>query len=142
MQKELSSESPEQTVALGEEFVREVEAGEVVCLRGELGAGKTHFVKGMARGLGIPAGDVLSPTFTLIHEYQGETPLYHFDCYRLESPEEALQIGAEEYFYGDGITVIEWPERIAGLIPPDAIWVTIDIPDKKTRKFVIGKKGS
>ena len=142
MQKEFSSDSPEQTIALGEEFVEELRPGDVVCLEGELGAGKTHFVKGMARGLGIPPDDVQSPTFTLIHEYEGDTNLYHFDCYRLESPEEALQIGAEEYFYGEGISVIEWPGRIAGLIPPEAIWVSISIPDRNTRKFVIGKRGS
>ncbi|HKK45497.1 MAG TPA: tRNA (adenosine(37)-N6)-threonylcarbamoyltransferase complex ATPase subunit type 1 TsaE, partial [Balneolaceae bacterium] len=68
-------------------------------------------------------------------------PLYHFDCYRMESPREALEIGAEEYFYGNGICVIEWPERIDSLIPPEAIWISIEAPDKKTRKFVIGKKG-
>lgn len=142
MPKELVSNSPEETIALGKAFASELEAGDIVCLKGELGAGKTHFVKGVAEGLGIDQNEVHSPTFTLLDEHVGEQPLYHFDCYRMESPGEALEIGAEEYFYGDGICVIEWPERIKSLIPPDAIWISIEAPDKKTRKFVIRKKGS
>lgn len=140
MQKEFTTESPEETVAKGAQFVSTLQAGDVVCLQGELGAGKTHFVKGMARGLGISENEVSSPTFTLINEYYGDIMLYHFDCYRMESSEEALEIGAEEYFYGDGISVIEWPERIDRFIPSDAIWITIESPDRNTRKFVIGKR--
>ena len=142
MQEEFITESPDQTIALGKSFAEKLQVGDVVCLKGPLGAGKTHFVKGLAQGLGIEQSEVHSPTFTLIHEYLGDIPLYHFDCYRMESPREALEIGAEEYFYGDGICVIEWPEQIQSLIPPEAIWITIDAPDKKTRKFVIGKRGS
>lgn len=142
MQNEFTSNSPEETIARGKTFASELEAGDVVCLQGELGAGKTHFVKGIAEGLGIDRREVHSPTFILIDEHAGEQPLYHFDCYRLESPKEALEIGAEEYFYGDGICVIEWPERIKSLIPPEAIWILIEAPDKKSRKFVIRKKGS
>lgn len=142
MEKEFTSTSPEETIAFGKEFASELTGGDVVCLYGELGAGKTHFVKGMAEGLGIDQNEVHSPTFTLIHEYVGEPPLYHFDCYRMESTQEALEIGAEEYFYGDGICVIEWPERIESLIPPEAIWITIEAPDKNTRKFVIRKRGT
>jgi tRNA threonylcarbamoyladenosine biosynthesis protein TsaE len=140
MEKEFTTTSPGETIVRGEEFVVSLEAGAVVCLQGDLGAGKTHFVKGMAEGLGINSDDVSSPTFTLINEYDGDKVLYHFDCYRMESPREALEIGAEEYFYGDGITVIEWPERIESLIPPEAIWISIEAPDKKTRKFVIRKR--
>lgn len=142
MQKEFTTNAPEETIALGKAFARELEAGDIICLKGELGAGKTHFVKGMAEGLGIEQDEVRSPTFTLIDEHLGERPLYHFDCYRMESPREALEIGAEEYFYGNGISVIEWAERIESLIPPEAIWISIEVPDKKTRKFVIRKKGS
>lgn len=138
--KEFTSSNQEETLALGAEFAQQCKAGDIICLEGELGAGKTHFVKGMAEGLGINRTEVHSPTFTLIHEYGGELPLYHFDCYRIESPREALEIGAEEYFYGSGVSVIEWPERIATLIPPEAIWISIEVPDKKTRKFVIGKR--
>lgn len=142
MEKEFATTSPEETIAKGKEFVSSLKAGDIICLKGDLGAGKTHFVKGMAEGLGIDSDDVSSPTFTLINEYNGERLLYHFDCYRMESPREALEIGAEEYFYDDGITVIEWPERIESLIPPEAIWISIEAPDKNTRKFVIRKRES
>jgi tRNA threonylcarbamoyladenosine biosynthesis protein TsaE len=140
MDKTVTSKTPSETIALGKKFAEDLGPGTVVCLKGPLGAGKTHFVKGMAQAFGIDRQEVHSPTFTLIHEYVGDLPLYHFDCYRMESPEEALEIGAEEYFYSDGICVIEWPERIASLIPPEAIWISIEAPDKKTRKFVIRKK--
>jgi tRNA threonylcarbamoyladenosine biosynthesis protein TsaE len=142
MEKEFKTSTPDETIARGKEFVASLEVGAVVCLQGDLGAGKTHFVKGMAEGLDIESSEVSSPTFTLINEYDGEKLLYHFDCYRMESPREALEIGAEEYFYGDGITVIEWPERIASLIPPEAIWIFIEAPDRNTRKFVIRKRES
>ncbi len=142
MENQFTSESPEQTIVLGEKFAADVQPGTVVCLQGELGAGKTHFVKGMAKALGIDPDNVSSPTFTLINEYSGATPLYHFDCYRMESPREALEIGAEEYFYRDGISVIEWPEKIESLIPPEAIWILIEVPDRKSRKFVIRKRAS
>lgn len=141
MNTEFSSTTPEETIALGRKFAAELEPGNIVCLKGELGAGKTHFVKGLAEAFGVDQNEVQSPTFTLINEYVSDPPLYHFDCYRMESPREALEIGAEEYFYGDGICVIEWPERIISLIPPEAIWISIEAPDKKTRKFVISKKG-
>ncbi len=142
MEEEFTTHSPEETIAFGEEFSSELKAGDIVCLKGSLGAGKTHFVKGLARGFGVTEDEVSSPTFTLIHEYFGDCPLYHFDCYRMESPREALEIGAEEYFYNDGVCVIEWPERIEELIPPEAIWIFIEAPDRKTRKFVIRRKGS
>ena len=140
MDNTVTSKTPGETIALGKKFAEDLGPGTVVCLEGPLGAGKTHFVKGMAQAFGIDRQEVHSPTFTLIHEYAGDLPLYHFDCYRMESPQEALEIGAEEYFYGDGICVIEWPERIASLIPPEAVWISIETPDKKTRKFVIRKR--
>lgn len=139
MESEIISRSPTETISAGKKIGEKLKAGDIVCLEGDLGAGKTHFVKGIAEALEINSDEVLSPTYTLIHEYEGTLPLYHFDCYRMESPREALEIGAEEYFYGEGICVIEWPERIASLIPPEALWITIEIADRETRKFVIGK---
>lgn len=127
-------------MALGREFAEGLKAGDVVCLRGELGAGKTRFVKGMGMAFGIPAGEIRSPTFTLISEHPGETDLYHFDCYRLESVAEAEEIGAEEYFYGTGVSVIEWPEKIREIIPPGAIWIRIERTGPASRKFVIGEE--
>ena len=140
MNKEFVTHTPEGTIAEGRKIAGELGPGDVVCLEGDLGAGKTHFVNGIAAGLAIDPDSVQSPTYTLIHEFEGKLPLYHFDCYRMKSPQEALEIGAEEYFYGEGVCVIEWPERIAALVPPEAVWISITAPDKKTRKFVIGKK--
>lgn len=135
-----TTNSPEQTIELGARLAADIGPGDIICLQGPLGAGKTHFVKGLAEGLGISQEEVQSPTYTLIHEYEGRLPLYHFDCYRMESPREALEIGAEEYFYGSGICVIEWPDRISSLIPDEAMWITIEEIDRNSRKFVIGQK--
>jgi len=140
--EEFISESEEQTKKFAGEFARRLKAGDVVCLKGGLGAGKTHFVKGMAEAFDIEETEVQSPTFTLINEYRGSIPLYHFDCYRMESVREALEIGAEEYFYGEGVSVIEWPERIQEIIPPEAVWITITSLAPTKRKFVIQQKGS
>src|SRR5476649_710526 len=105
------SHSVEETLAFGGSVADSLRRGDVLALCGDLGAGKTHFVKGLAAGLG--AGDVVtSPTFTLIHEYiGGRLPLYHFDFYRLESDTEALKIGLDEYLDGDGVSAIEWAEK-------------------------------
>lgn len=121
----IESNSVEETIAIGEDFAKELNAGDVVCLEGELGAGKTHFVKGIASHFGINYDKVNSPTFTLINEYSGSLPVYHFDCYRLKSVQEALEIGIEEYLYGEGVSIIEWPSKIKELIPEDAIQVEI-----------------
>jgi tRNA threonylcarbamoyladenosine biosynthesis protein TsaE len=95
----------------------------VLALCGELGAGKTQFVKGLAAGLGYQ-GEVTSPTFTLIHEYLGgRLPLYHFDFYRLETEDEALRLGLEEYFLGDGVCVVEWADKFPALLPPGTRWL-------------------
>lgn len=122
----IESKSVEETLQAGRIFAATLKQGDVVCLEGDLGAGKTHFVKGMASSFGIDEATVSSPTFTLINEYKGGTlPLYHFDAYRLKSEQEALEIGTEEYLYGDGVSVIEWPSKISGLLPEDAIRVEI-----------------
>jgi len=94
--------------------------GEILALHGVLGSGKTQLVKGLARGLGY-RGDVTSPTFTLVHEYRGgRLPVYHLDLYRIKGEKEAIAIGLEEYVPSDGVTVIEWPERMETILPPDA----------------------
>ena len=110
--------SIEASQALGESWARELTGGEIFALHGVLGAGKTQLVKGLARGLGFE-GDVTSPTFTIIHEYRGgRLTLYHIDLYRIRSEKEAVDLGLEEYLPGDGVTVIEWPDRIPTLLPP------------------------
>jgi len=109
------SHSPAETEALGEKFGRAAERGLVIALSGDLGAGKTQFVRGVARGLETP-GRVHSPTFTLVNEYGGgRMKLFHLDLYRLETPQQVLSAGVEEYLKPDGVSVIEWAERIWGL---------------------------
>lgn len=119
------SNSVHETIQFGKEFAKELSPGDIVCLDGDLGAGKTHFVKGIASFFGVKEETVSSPTFTLINEYQGTVPIFHFDCYRLENEQEALEIGTEDYFYGEGISIVEWPQKIENLIPPEAVWLTI-----------------
>ena len=109
--------SVEAAQAFGESWAAKLVGGEIFALHGVLGAGKTQLAKGLARGLGYP-GDVTSPTFTIVHEYRGgRLPMYHIDLYRIESENAAIDIGLEEFLPGEGVTFIEWPERIASLLP-------------------------
>jgi tRNA threonylcarbamoyladenosine biosynthesis protein TsaE len=116
-------ESPEEMIALGAELAGELVSGTVLALEGGLGAGKTHFTKGVAAGLGC-RGEVTSPTFTLAHEYRGgRVPLFHFDFYRMDTEDEVLRIGWDEYLDEAGIVVVEWPDKFPGLLPPGTIWL-------------------
>jgi len=116
------SQSVDDTVAYGRAHAAALCRGDVLALCGDLGAGKTHFVKGLAATLGTDAA-VTSPTFTLIHEYLGgRLPLYHFDFYRLENEDEALKIGLDEYLDGDGVCVIEWADKFNTLLPARTQW--------------------
>ena len=122
---EVITNSPEETEALGAALVERLEAGAVVAFNGDLGAGKTAFVRGMARGQGIP-GRVTSPTFTIVNEYEGgRLPLFHFDMYRLGSEEELFDIGWEDYLRRGGICAVEWSEHIAGALEPETIRVEL-----------------
>lgn len=132
---EVLSTSPEQTDNLAASVASTLKPGDVVCLHGDLGAGKTHFVKGVAACFGINPDMVNSPTFTLINEYSGSISVYHFDCYRINDVREALEIGAEEYLYGNGICLIEWAEKISGIIPEDALHISIAKIGKSERLF-------
>jgi tRNA threonylcarbamoyladenosine biosynthesis protein TsaE len=135
---EMISHSPAETEALGEKFGRTAGGGLVIALSGELGAGKTQFVKGLARGLGIPVR-VHSPTFTLVNEYAGgRFKLFHLDLYRLETHGQILQAGIEEYLKPDGVSVIEWAERIFDQepAPADLKRVQIEIVNATDRKII------
>ena len=117
------SPSVEDTVAYGHTVATTLRRGDVIALCGDLGAGKTHFVKGVAAGVQSDA-PVTSPTFTLIHEYLGgRLPLYHFDFYRLDDEDDALKIGLDEYLEGDGVCVIEWADKFPGLLPAHTQWL-------------------
>ena len=116
----------EDTSIIGELLGKKAKSGDVYCLTGNLGAGKTVFAGGFAKGLGIDC-DITSPTFTILNEYHGgRLSLYHFDLYRLKEPDELYGIGYEEYFYGGSVTLVEWPERAGELIPQNAIFVAIE----------------
>lgn len=118
--------SPKETFELGRKIGLEAKAGEIICLDGDLGVGKTVFTQGFAKGLGIDEA-VNSPTFTIIQEYdEGRLPLYHFDVYRIGDPEEMYEIGYEDYFYGQGVCLIEWAKLIEELIPDEAKIVLIE----------------
>lgn len=136
----VKSHSPEETWALAAELAEQLGPGAVMALHGDLGAGKTCFVQGLAAALGIDE-PITSPTYTLIGEYEGRLPLHHIDLYRLSGPEEALGLGIEEYFDADGITAIEWAERAEGLLPPDLIHIQI-VADETTgtRTFRISRE--
>ena len=119
------SNSAEDTFAFGQKLGREAVPGEIICLDGDLGVGKTVFTQGFAAGLGID-DYVNSPTFPIVKEYEGgRLPLYHFDVYRIGDPSEMEEIGYEDYFYGQGVSIIEWPGQIEELLPKEARWVRI-----------------
>lgn len=118
------SNSVDETKKIAAEFAETLQGGDTLCMRGDLGAGKTAFVQGLAQGLGIDE-PITSPTFTIVNEYIGNLPLYHFDVYRIADPEEMYEIGYEEYVYGDGISVIEWSELIEDILPEERYTVTI-----------------
>lgn len=109
-------DSVEQTMNLGFQLGKLVKPSDIICLNGDLGAGKTHFTKGIAKGLGV-SDYITSPTFTIVNEYEGRLKLYHFDVYRVNDPDEIYAIGFDEYIFSDGVTVIEWASYIDELIP-------------------------
>lgn len=114
------SNNPEETKHIAGQFAQTLKAGDVAAFFGELGSGKTTFIAGICEALAVK-GDVTSPTFTLIHEYSGRLPIYHFDFYRIEHAQDIWQLGWEDYFYGDGLCLIEWADRILDFLPPKRI---------------------
>jgi tRNA threonylcarbamoyladenosine biosynthesis protein TsaE len=121
---EIRTYSVEETAELGKKLGSLLQKGDVICLGGDLGTGKTAFTGGIAATLGVD-GYITSPTFTIVNEYKGRIPLYHFDVYRIADSEEMFEIGFEEYLEGGGVVVIEWAERISEVIPEEHIRVEI-----------------
>lgn len=124
---EFLSHSPQETRAWGKKLAQRLKPGDCLLLIGDLGAGKTTLIQGLAEGLGIDPKEVISPTFVLIREHEGRIPLYHVDAYRIRSPKELLEVGLEEYFQRPGITVIEWGEKVRAIAPAGSIEIHLEI---------------
>lgn len=133
----IHSTSPDETRRAGERLGARLAPGDVVACIGELGAGKTCFIQGLARGLGV-RGDVTSPTFVLVNLYRGRLPVYHLDAYRTGSLTELVDLGIEEMLHGDGVTVIEWADKLVPLLPRRAIVVRISGLGDEPREIAIG----
>ncbi len=118
------SNNREETLKIAHEFASSLKRGDIVCLNGDLGAGKTAFVSGVAKALGYN-GYTSSPTFTLINEYVADMPIYHFDVYRIDFSDEMYDIGIDEYLFGDGVCLIEWSEKIKDILPAGVININI-----------------
>ncbi len=130
------SRNPEETQRIGEALGGRLGPGDVVATIGELGTGKTCFLQGLVRGLGVTE-TATSPTFVLINHYRGRLPVHHLDAYRTESLTELLDLGLEEFFYGEGVTVVEWADKLLTLLPPRAITVKISGLGGEPREIVI-----
>ncbi len=138
MEKIIRTESPEETQTLGEELGSTLKAGDVVALIGDLGSGKTCLTQGIARGVDIAQGEVVSsPSYIIINEYDGKIPIYHIDLYRLETYAEIAELGLGEYINSDGICIIEWAERMAEGLPDTCIKIYITWEDENTRSVKI-----
>lgn len=127
------SNSAAETEAIGRRLAENVGAGSVLALQGELGSGKTLFTKGFVAGMGSNAV-VSSPTFTIVHEYRdGRLPVYHFDLFRVENRQSLMRLGLDDYFFGDGVSVIEWADRFPEFIPEQARWILFEIESENQR---------
>jgi tRNA threonylcarbamoyladenosine biosynthesis protein TsaE len=130
----INTRSPAETTGLGTRLASHLAPGDFIALTGDLGAGKTQFAKGVASGLLVdPSLCVTSPTFTLLNVYSGRIPLYHFDFYRLHGQQDAIDLGFEEYFYGDGVCLIEWGERLGDEMPQEHLLIRFTITEEEQR---------
>jgi tRNA threonylcarbamoyladenosine biosynthesis protein TsaE len=137
------SQSTVDTQTLGEQFGRLLEAGDIVCLYGELGSGKTVLSKGIAKGLGVADEHaVRSPSFVLIHRYQGHVPMYHADLYRLNGPTDIADIGLRECLGGDGVAVIEWADKLDASLPSERLDIALAHQEEQTRLITVTPQGA
>lgn len=137
----LVSKSPEETRAIGRKLGVQLSARDLIGLIGELGTGKTVLTQGICDGLGVKDA-VKSPSYIIITQYHGLIPVYHFDLYRIQSVDEFLALGYEEYFYGDGATIIEWAEKVDSLLPQDRIEVHLSFANEQSRELTIETFGT
>jgi len=139
----ITTVSPAETITLGGKIAKWLNPGDIICLSGNLGSGKTTLAKGIAKGLNIDPVKVNSPTFVIMNAYEGRLPLYHFDLYRLNKMQEMGVIGYDEFLYGEGVSLIEWGERLEKLLPKEFLNVKIVQSDVSERQFcfeAVGKK--
>jgi tRNA threonylcarbamoyladenosine biosynthesis protein TsaE len=127
------------TTSLGKQIATQIQPGDIIFLTGDLGAGKTTLTQAIGVGLQVsPDEYITSPTFSLLHEYRGSTPIYHMDLYRIGSEEEIEELGFEEYLYGDGVSIIEWPERLGDLTPKNRITILLESSGEGRRVTITG----
>jgi tRNA threonylcarbamoyladenosine biosynthesis protein TsaE len=140
MELEILSTSPEATRELGKRLGELAQAGDVFLMTGDLGSGKTCLTQGLAWGLGVKE-TALSPTFVIMREMRGRLRLYHVDLYRLDRLEETQDLGLDDYFYGDGVSVVEWAEKAMGLMPPESMVIEIEYVSDTERRLRLRPKG-
>ncbi len=139
---QIISKSVKDTLNFGRVMAKNLQKGDIICLFGELGSGKTVLVKGIAKGLGIEKNRIVSPSFVLMRLYiQGRLPLYHFDLYRLKKTQDILALGLEEYIYGDGVTVIEWADRLKNYLPKDFLKINLSFKTDSKRQVTFTSVG-
>ena len=141
MEKTVLSHSEAESQALARRLGARAFPGAVLALWGDMGAGKTAFVHGLCQGMGL-SDRVSSPTFALVHEHDGPIPLYHFDLYRLSDEDELESVGVEEYWYGRGVSAIEWPQQAGSLLPAERLDVAIAITGPESRTFTLNPRGA
>ncbi|MCX7927662.1 MAG: tRNA (adenosine(37)-N6)-threonylcarbamoyltransferase complex ATPase subunit type 1 TsaE [Candidatus Omnitrophica bacterium] len=129
------SNSEKDTLSLGKKIARKLRPADILCLIGELGSGKTVLAKGICAGLGVIPKEVTSPTFVLMRQYEGRLTVYHMDLYRLKNPDEILSIGYEEFIFGEGVTLIEWADKLGYLTPKQFLEVYLEVTGQQTRKI-------
>jgi len=138
----LFSNSIKDTMVIGKAIARNVKKGDIICLFGNLGSGKTVLTKGIAEGLGVDKKNIVSPSFVILREYlKARVPLFHFDLYRLKDPKDILYIGYEEYLFGDGLTVIEWADRLKSLKLEEFLSINLSVKGNSKRQLVFKAKG-
>ena len=142
MIKNFTSKSVAETVNFGKKLGRNLRGSDVIALCGELGSGKTVLTKGIALGLGVRAArDVNSPSYVILKEHKGRLPLYHFDIYRLNNVSQFSTVGYSEYFYGKGVSVIEWADKIIEVLPGDFLRIDLSVKGKNKRKISVSPRG-
>ena len=138
---EIISSSPQETEHIGSLLGTMLSPGDVIALSGELGSGKTTLVKGLAQGMGFDRDEVVSPSFTLVNEYEGPLPLFHIDLYRLVDERDLREMGYEEYLGAAGVAVIEWADRVRDAIPHESLWITLQYHGVEGREIVMQPQG-